>query len=280
MNEIQKRQNETKSLELQAVSRILYNKAEIINLFLWMLPIISYLTIFITNNSFDNIVTIMCFFIDIIAVAFQFWFNTLIKSASEYKRIFDCYVLGFSSNADIDSPYNERFLKVLRKRNDKIKLYVSNTGKESPPGVKDWYTFNGECSDKEAKFECQKQNIWWDEKLTKRRLLKDIILFLMLLAIFIIVVKNNNVSLIRILFSSIIIIRVVDRLIINLRYLILSVQIKGAASVLENNKTEEQLLLLQNKIDAKRRLSIVGCNFLHKKLAKKLTETYDSLKKL
>ena len=58
MKEIQKRQNEPTPLEIQATARILYNRAEKINSWLWILPIISYLTIFITSDSLDNAVTI------------------------------------------------------------------------------------------------------------------------------------------------------------------------------------------------------------------------------
>ena len=280
MKEIQKRQNEQKPLEIQAIARILYNRAEKINSWLWILPIISYLTIFITSDSFDNAVTIVCFLIDVVAVALQFWFEHLIKFASKCKKIFDYYVLGFSNSINIDSPYDERLLKVLRKRKQEISLYTSNTGKDSPPGVKYWYTFIETLSSDEAKFECQKQNKWWDEKLTKFRLFKDLILFAILLFVFVIVVKNSNPSWVRIVFSSIIIIRLIERIITNLRYMVLSIQISGAVSILENNKNEEQLLRLQEKIDAKRELSVVGWNFLHSKFAKRLTEAYESLKKM
>lgn len=280
MKEIQKRQNEQKPLEIQAIARILYNRAEKINSWLWILPILSYLTIFITSDSFDNAVTIVCFLIDVVAVALQFWFERLIKFASKCKKIFDYYVLGFSNSINIDSPYDERLLKVLRKRKQEISLYTSNTGKDSPPGVKDWYTFIETSSSDEAKFECQKQNKWWDEKLTKFRLFKDLILFVILLFVFVIVVKNSNPSWVRMVFSSIIIIRLVERIITNLRYMVLSIQISGAVSILENNKNEEQLLRLQEKIDAKRELSVVGWNFLHSKFAKRLTEAYESLKKI
>lgn len=280
MKEIQKRQNEPTPLEIQATARILYNRAEKINSWLWILPIISYLTIFITSDSFDNAVTIVCFLIDVVAVALQFWFEYLIKFASKCKKIFDYYVLGFSNSINIDSPYDERFLKVLRKRKQEIALYTINTGKDSPPGVKDWYTFIETSSSNEAKFECQKQNKWWDEKLTKFRLFKDLILFVILLFVFVIVVKNSNPSWVRIVFSSIIIIRLIERIITNLRYMVLSIQISGAVSILENNKNEEQLLRLQEKIDAKRELSVVGWNFLHSKFAKKLIEAYEALKKM
>ena len=62
--------------------------------------------------------------------------------------------------------------------------------------------------------------------------------------------------------------------------MVLSIQISGAVSILENNKNEEQLLRLQEKIDSKRELSVVGWNFLHSKFAKKLTEAYEALKKM
>lgn len=160
----------------------------------------------------------------------------------------------------------------------------------NPKGYKKWFddinmrfndaTFIETSSSDEAKFECQKQNKWWDEKLTKFRLFKDLILFVILLFVFVIVVKNSNPSWIRIVFSSIIIIRLIERIITNLRYMVLSIQISGAVSILENNKNEEQLLRLQEKIDAKRELSVVGWNFLHSKFAKRLTEAYESLKKM
>ncbi len=280
MKEIQKRQNEPKVLELQAVARILYNRAEKINLWLWILPIISYLFVFVPKNDFNVLVTVFCFTLDIVAFLLAIWFSNIIKSASYYRKVFDYYVLGFSAINTIKKDRCESFLKIIANNKSVIEMYCKHTGSDFPPGVKDWYVFNKPLNSEEAIFECQCQNSWWDKKLTKLRLLTDIITFSIALLIFIIICVYTDFSWIRLLLSSVIIIRLIERMIVNVRYIVLSIKIDGAIDILEKEKNKEQLLSLQEKIDFKRELSVVGRNSLHKKIALTLTTKYNDLKRL
>ncbi len=280
MKEIQKRQNEPKALELQAVARILYNRAEKINLWLWVLPIISYLFVFVPKNDFDVLITVLCFTLDIIAFLLAIWFSNTIKSASYYRKVFDYYVLGLSDTNTVKKEKCESFFKIKQHNKNAIDIYCKLTGSDSPPGVKDWYVLNKSLFGEDAILECQIQNSWWDKKLTKYKLLKDAIAFVIILTLFIIVCIFTNFSWLRLLFSSVIVLRFAERIIVNIKYIILSIKIDGIIEIFEKDKNKEQLLALQEKIDEKRELTVVGNNFLHRKLSQKLSSEYDNLKGL
>lgn len=85
------------------------------------------------------------------------------------------------------------------------------------------------------------------------------------------------ISIWQVLLSSALVIRVLERIVINAKYIKISNEIDGIVKVLEFGKTQENIKKLQLMINQKRNLSVVGINFIHKSFAKKLSVLYDKL---
>jgi hypothetical protein len=275
MNAIEKKQNEERMLRYQYASRSYYNRAETLNDLVWVCCILSWLSIFLSDSSTRGAVS---FFLDIIALIVNLRMTADVSAASLLRKYFDAYVLGL----DIDQftkpevqKLEELSIRAVGHSPGKSKVQMSNTGRDNPPGVRNWYEFSQPLSEQNAIYECQKQNCWWNKKITYKRIICTVIEFvvLILLAIFFIKTKPSVV----ILFSSgALILKCVERFVANVRYYTLSLQIDGALDVLTDSRSNENIKNLQGKIDERRAMPVLERNHIHKRHANEYSELYQN----
>ena len=172
---IQKRQNEEHMLKIQCSARGYYNNAERIGKLAWLFCLISAASLIIPES-----VPLVCqltipVIADIAALLLSKKQDESVEKAALFRAYFDAYVLGI----------NDRYKQYERdkivgdareycgKHRKKSSVQITTTGFDTPPGVKDWYDLMGEReyqNDDEVVFECQKQNVWWEERLSKTRI--------------------------------------------------------------------------------------------------------------
>ena len=69
-------------------------------------------------------------------------------------------------------------------------------------------------------------------------------------------------------------IKIIERLIENGKYIRISIEIDGVMKAVEAQPTEKGIELLQSFIDERRALTVLELNFFHKKSAAKLSTMY------
>lgn len=274
---IQERQNEESYLKMQYAARVCFNSAERCSHMAWFACLISAFTIFLPNSWSMLVLRGIPFCADIIAAIFSFASSYWVRLASDLRKYFDSYVLNIGMNQ-----FSETELRKLREQTERICLrnqsdvavQLANTGKDTPPGVREWYVFSRFYDGIAAQFECQRQNTWWNSKMLQRRIGVTIILLVILGSAFLVLAINNSVLNV-ILCSAGILLKFCERLVENCRYLNISRLIAGSLQTVEVHPTEEGIAQLQTFIDKRRSINVLEFDQLHKRLARKLSEMYE-----
>lgn len=279
--DIQNRQNEDLLLKCQYVARYYYNKAELSNLLSWIAVLISTLCVFLqnTDNYFFLAIPLVA---DVFAFCFSCQMNVSVDKGAKLRQYFDAYVLDleYSTYTDFQkSAIKEIITKVTNTHKENCQIQIRNTGHDNPPGVRDWYEFNRKFSDEDVLHECQSQNCWWDKKMCRLRMYVYIIIFI--LSIIALVIFKNNVSnkcfWKIILCSAGIIIRILERFVANLKYYQLSLKIDGALEATSTSKNVASVLFIQEKLNTRRQMPVLGMNSIHKRFAAKLSMLYKQI---
>lgn len=278
-HDIIERQNKPFILKVQYAARYCYNLAEKQNYFVWLFCLISAFSIFLPDGLPGYLSFAVPFATDIIAWVLMVLVNKNVQKAADLRKYFDAY----SMDIGLDQ-YSEAKKRQLAQISEKCysmnpknaELQLSNTGSATPPGVHDWYMFSKQYDGLEAKFECQRQNTWWDKELFLIRFAVTLVFFIIVAAIFITLALRCGVVK-TLLCSAGLFIKLIERVADNRKYRILSIKIDGAQQTLEAHLTIEGVEQLQALIDERRAVNIFGINFLHKKLANRLTKKYDNI---
>lgn len=278
-DDIIKRQNERFMLKVQYAARYCYNSAEKQNYFAWLFCLISAFCIFLPDGLPVHLSLVIPFSADIIAWILMILVNKNVQKAADSRKYFDAYSLDIG--AEQYSETEKRRLaeiaeKCYSKNPNNAELQMRNTGNDNPPGVRNWYTFSKQYDDLEAKFECQRQNTWWDKELFQIKYVITFIALGIIMAIFIILAVRNDFTKI-LLCSAGLLIKLVERVIDNKKYRVLSIEIDGSQQTLEAHLTSEGVEQLQKLIHERQAVNILGINFLHKILANKLTKKYNDI---
>ncbi|EKO1912023.1 hypothetical protein PZQ55_001055 [Clostridium botulinum] len=175
MNDIYVRQNQDEILILQYSQRKHYEFAEKLQYFLWISMVIN---ICIVNNENlkvllgRNIITSIGVIYTIIYTIIKFAINNYIKIGAFTKELIDCKLYKFdvtkrliNSNYTIDK-LKEKAVSKKNKYKDDYMVQIQNTGKDKPPGLRNWYEDRKYKDINRAIYECQCENLWWDEKLS------------------------------------------------------------------------------------------------------------------
>ncbi|MCW3491337.1 S-4TM family putative pore-forming effector [Dethiobacter alkaliphilus] len=279
VNVIEKKQNEERMLRYQFAARKYYNCAETLNDIVWVCCLISWFTIFLPDSiTWGTLIVAVPFFVNIIA-AFVNWQMTIkVSLASALRKYFDAYVLGINID-QFTGPevqhLEELSIKAVSHCPDKSKEQMTNTGRDNPPGVRNWYEFSQPLSKLDAIYECQKQNCWWNKKLSRERIIRTVIALSVLVPLAIFLLAKTRVGILPVVFgSSGLIIKCVERLVANVRYYMLSLKIDGALDVLTNSRSDENIKNLQAKIDIRRAMPVFERNRIHKRHAKEYSKLY------
>lgn len=276
---IEKRQNENRILQYQYAARSYYNRAEKLNMFVWIFCFVSWVAVFLPASSSAGVFFIAIpFLADIIAFITNCRMMANIRKASSLRKYFDAYV--FDLNIDQFTQFevqnlHELSMKAVKNHPKESKIQMANTGRDNPPGVRDWYEIPSDFSEQDTIFECQKQNCWWNRKITCKRVVCTGIALLILIAVAVVffLFVNKNVMLI-ILSSGGVIIKGLERLVANAKYYRLSSKIDDTVEALTVDRSGELLKYLQGRIDERRAMPVLEINIVHRMLAGKLSVLY------
>lgn len=275
--EIQSRQNDEKLLKIQYAARENYNFAEKLNHFAWLLCLVSAFSIFLPDNCSKIASYGIPFVADIAALFLILLVNHKVKTAANLRRYFDSYVLDIFPNQFAETELRklkEVAEKEYSRNPQKAKVQMANTGKDSPPGVHEWYVFAEPFIGIMAQFECQRQNTWWNSKMSHHRLTASICAVVLVGICFLLLLINNNVVS-TILCSAGLIIKIIERIIENWQYISVSKEITGSQKTIERQPTAGGIEELQILIDKRREIDVLELNWIHKKNANRFSKLYE-----
>lgn len=278
-NDIQERQNNEFALKVQYAARMCFNSAEKYNHLTWIACLVSAFSVFFPSGWPMYIINGIPGVADAMALVFGRITSQKVSQASMLRKYFDSYVL----DIQVDQ-FSESELRKIREQTERIyennlldgTTQITNTGYDSPPGVRDWYVFQKDYEGIDAQFECQRQNTWWNSNMVKTRIITTALGLTLISSIFLFFLTNN--SILNVLLCSVGIIgRVCERLIENWKYFRISRLIEGAQQAIEVHPTAEGVKKLQNLIDERRSINVLEFGYFHKKLANKLSGLYKNI---
>ncbi len=283
---IKKRQNDQDMLECQYSARYYYNAAEIRNAISLFFSILAAFCVVIPNFSNTTISSLILFLpilFSFLSILFIYLMKRKVLCASTLRNYFDDNVLEFFSNKrsqDEIRKIHTLIIDATSKHRSKFEEQITNTGRDNPPGVKNWYEFSKEYSDTEVVFECQKQNQWWNKRMLCIRLIFSVVLlsFILLGTIALCLLINIPVPKILASFCGLIVI-LIDRIVENKRYICLSSKIDNFFEAYSVSKSKKQIKALQELLESRRSLPVLEINFIHKKLSRVLSERYEDISK-
>lgn len=276
---INNRQNENLLLKIQYASRRYFNSAEKVNYVSWLLCIVSAIMVFIPDSASKVISLGIPALLEVFAFITAYIFNNKLKKAASLRNYFDSYVLMISEDSYTDickQKLREIALTAYNKHKKEADIHIHNTGRDKPPGVRNWYEFKNTVADLQAQFECQKQNIWWDKKMVKNRMIILPIILFILISLFIamfVLFKSDALSIIVCAIG--IIMKIAERIIKHYSYHKTSIKIDAIQSHAERELTAETVKELQELIDERREIPVLEINIIHKLKAKRYSSSYE-----
>jgi hypothetical protein len=277
-DEIQSRQNEENLLKIQYAARKYYNTAEKLNNYVWLLCLMSALSLFLPVAWPTLLTHGIPFCADLVAAGLMLLVNHKVTTAAKLRRYFDAYVLNIC--LDDFSVTEIRKIKEISdrtysKKTEKSKIQMTNIGYDSPPGVLEWYVFQKPYFGFSAQLECQRQNAWWNSKMLRTRLMVTLCAAILVSIGFVLFMVKGEI-LISILGLAGLLIKIVERIIENGKYIMISIQIDGALKAIEPCPTKESVEKLQNFIDKRREVNVLEFNWFHERFANMLSKSYDN----
>ena len=270
------RQNEELLLKIQYAARRKYNCAEKMIFWSFWLSFVPLLSIVPALDFLKKAEPFVVIGLDLVILLMTILYTRFVEEGASYKAYFDLYVFGFGIENNVqNTKIKEKALQTFNKHVNQANIQIANTGTDTPPGVKDWYTFIAAKNDSDAVYKCQVENAWWTSKMLLWKWVSLAITFgvLILIAAFLkFVVEVDWCELIIALVG--ITVKLLERMICAIRFLFASIRVDGAVKVLSTNRTKKQLLNLQELIDEQRRIPFVPSNRMHKKKARELSLLY------
>lgn len=270
------RQNEELLLKIQYAARRKYNCAEKMIRWSFWLSFVPFLSLVPALDFCKKAEPFVVIALDLGILLLTILYTRFVEEGASYKAYFDFYVFGFEiENNAQNTKIKEKALQTFNKHVDQASVQIANTGEDTPPGVKDWYTFIAAKNDSDAVYKCQVENAWWTSKMLLWKWISLAITFgvVILIAVFLkLVVEVGWCELILALVG--ITVKLLERMICAIRFLLASIRVDSAVKVLSTNRTKKQLLSLQELIDDQRRIPFVPSNRMHQKKAKELSVLY------
>lgn len=276
---INNRQNEDLLLKIQYASRRYFNSAEKVNYVSWLLCIASAMIIFIPDSASKIISMGIPALLEVFALITAFVFSSMLKDAAALRNYFDSHVLMICEDNYTDirkQKLREIALNAYNKHKKEADINIHNTGRDKPPGVKEWYEFKNTVDDLQAQFECQKQNIWWNKKMVKNRMIVLSIIWLILVSLLValfILFKSDVLSIVVCAIG--IIVKIAERIIEHYHYHEISIRIEAIQSHAERELTAEVIKELQELIGERREIPVLEINIIHKLKAKQYSSSYE-----
>ena len=194
LNDISIRQNQKEINILFFSQKIIYSSAKTLKYIMWVLAIISLLSGIILGE-YLIIKGIIGGSIFIFTCLLNNRINKKVSLAATTQELADRSLYDFS----LDDLMVERIYEVARNSRDldeeRYNVIINNKGTDKPRGIKDWYDdISCDISKFDAILKCQKQNVYWDERLIEayRKILYSCIVVLSILGIVMFWNKNIN----------------------------------------------------------------------------------------
>lgn len=291
MNDIYTKQNKEYLLMLQYSQRKHYDMAENIQYLMWISIILS---IVIGNNSMissfwgENIVKVISGILAVFYIFFRLKLNKNVEIGAYTKEVIDCTLFGFDIKKNLKSftedKLNEFAIRKKVKNESEYLCQINNTGKDNPRGVKNWYEDRQQMDMKKAIYESQKENIWWDEKLSKIYIGIFVIVSLAILSVIFIINRNQSIEFL--LFTLLIpLVPILSEIKMQVECWIKLKVYMGKVEIVckrieknINNINKEDLEELQNLILERRLYKFLIPNKLHSIVSKKFHELREAMK--
>ena len=265
-------------LNCQYSARVLFNRAEKYSYFTFIISIFSALCVFLNGNMASFLIPVIT---SILSVVTTYLMKKNQKLAAMIRNYFDANVLGIN-----DNNYSETEVckiasiveKIISKSPKKHSIQISHTGKDDPPGVKDWYQFSKDYPGNEAVFECQKQNCWWNDRLCKNRITILMGLFIVFIVIYCLITHYLKISFFHSLLCVIsLLLGLGYQIVENITYLKISNDLNVLLNVPNISQNEEQLYHIQARLNDRRELAVLEINWLHRRTSKTWSEQYERI---
>lgn len=285
MNIITEKQNEPDKLKLQYAARVFYNRAEKCNYIIWVLCILSSVMVFFSNSgTATTFVIVIIFFSDIFAFCLNKYMKKAVIIAADFKKLFDRQVFGEEIDCiNTQNPYEkltEFKEKLIMEKAIEFTVQSANSGADNPPGVKNWYYVDPNTQVDVAIFECQKQNVWWDKKISAYQRLFVTIVVVLVVIIAILLFRANILSeIVLIIFSQVwLLIKICERILTACNYKKISIEIDTIVNSFVDFSERKGIYNLQSKIEKRREIPLTHINLFHKNVAPQLTDLYLKIK--
>lgn len=271
MDKIFIRQNDEDILELLFAQRISYNKAEKLNTIGWCLTLILLLLesckkwIPIVENNLlvvNAVLVVVIFLVDLKT-------SDMIKKGSKIKNLIDCSLFGFPMEKDTEKLVDYS-ISLKLKYPKHYKEQINHSGDGTIKGVKDWYTRYSSENHNYVILNCQKENVWWNEKLVTfyKKLLIAIVL--VIVAILFISVGSGNITIdlifVTVIFVSTVLFRCISDLVQINNYSQAMSRAHGKIEIIDNNTRDlnvVDLQSLQKEIESVRSSGFLIPNWIH-----------------
>lgn len=283
MSTISIRQNEENVLRCQYAARFCYNRAEVLNTGVWCCCIMAAMLVFLPDSLPGILQYGLPLSVELLATFLTWRLSVRVSQASLFRSYFDAYVFSFDLTEFSSKIHKigELSKKIVRYHQEEATVQLKNTGNDYPPGVKDWYILTEGLSENDAIFECQRQNSYWDEKMSKARKKESIAFFCLFAIIAIMLWRVAHVNSWKLAVCILgILLKCIERLCVNKKYDTLSTEITGIVQNLERDRTSANIRHLQDKINERRSLLILQKNHVYKNKAGEYTIQYEEDKEL
>ena len=280
--EISNRQNSEKMLSIQYAARKYFNIAELQNYIIWTLIIIASIVglPFNWHSSVQSAITIST---AIAIYIFEKEKDKNINSGADLREYFDHYLFGLPYEKKNEVYLFELADTIIQRYPEEYRVQAANTGKDTPPGVRNWYdsVYIDNCKTNPI-FHCQCENKWWDKIMSKFGRGICYAMLFGLISIFVILYRNKSICDILAVAAAFIEIGIILAVkILNWRkYDNQSIRIESIIENYDNYADEKGAIILQHAIDERRHLPIVHFNFIHSKLSSQLHDRYARINRM
>lgn len=287
MNNIYIRQNDIEILDMLFLQRKMYDSAKIYWRLGWCIAItLAMVNIVCQILDIDSdIIILVVAAMDLGIILFEFLADRSQKIGAVTKGYIDDILFGMNNTYDEYSLSRIRELVIIYKGKypKQYQVQINNTGKDDPPGIRDWYIVAQGDNKNIIVYKCQKQNVWWNGKLSRLYLYTLISIIGFLAVIFLLALSVLNISIKSVAlmyFANLgIVVKALKDVISGYRYY--SYYTKANEDIIMIDKTldesiitNSQINMLQGNINKIRKIQFLVPDFLHKLMSKKYHKLY------
>lgn len=159
------RQNDEDILKLLYSQRVSYDYAEIFNRVGWLLTVILLALevgkLFIP--SIDKSANMVSLILALSIFVVDYRTKVLVNWGAETKSLIDSILFGFP--VENKARLMEYAIKIKNRNKDNYRTQITHRGDDEVKGVRDWYTEYNSANHFKVILNCQKENVWWNERL-------------------------------------------------------------------------------------------------------------------